>query len=464
MQMLKTMYDGSRAYASNLIFNYSSNSFDFDEVNVYYHIDQYKYNYIKWELGFNGFNSIKANVHGEDPVNAYFSPATSPSNYELEFGNGDDYDAEDQYPNIYDFAKEDKVIYHEYTHAVSYYLSGISDPPLSEEGAINEGLSDYFPASNTGRVSIMDYSSPAKQRDVSNPQVPNYSIYLSDDDYQEVHIGGEFFSAILWDFRSNPNVGTSLADDIIFDALYRITSNPDFISYRDAMISYDRAAYSGTYTNYIINNFAGRGISGTVPLYVEIIGPDNLQMYSSGTFTSIASGGSMNYTNYKWWKSYNGSIWTYLSQFQGQTVISTSGSSSFYEKCQVTDSNNNTSEYIHYIYVSKDDDPLRKPTSPGDEGSTDNFKFNLAVNYPNPFNPSTRIRFCLKEANQVRLNIYSSNGLKIITLINDYYSEGHHEIKWNGLNQNGNQVSSGIYFYELISGNKRMINKMLKIQ
>ena len=42
-------YDGSRAYASNLIFNYSSNSFDFDEVNVYYHIDQYKYNYIKWE-------------------------------------------------------------------------------------------------------------------------------------------------------------------------------------------------------------------------------------------------------------------------------------------------------------------------------------------------------------------------------------------------------------------------------
>ncbi|MGD9488693.1 MAG: FlgD immunoglobulin-like domain containing protein [Calditrichaceae bacterium] len=88
-------------------------------------------------------------------------------------------------------------------------------------------------------------------------------------------------------------------------------------------------------------------------------------------------------------------------------------------------------------------------------------EFSLQGNYPNPFNPVTTIRFGLPEAANVKLVIYSVTGAKVATLVDGYLSEGYHEAKWNGVNQAGARVASGIYIYELISGEKRFIKKML---
>jgi hypothetical protein len=71
----------------------------------------------------------------------------------------------------------------------------------------------------------------------------------------------------------------------------------------------------------------------------------------------------------------------------------------------------------------------------------------LNQNFPNPFNPETKIKFSLPERSIVKLIIYDILGRKIITLENSNLSSGNHEKNWKGIDAYGRQVSSGIYFY-----------------
>lgn len=74
---------------------------------------------------------------------------------------------------------------------------------------------------------------------------------------------------------------------------------------------------------------------------------------------------------------------------------------------------------------------------------------NLIGNYPNPFNPTTTIYFNLAENSPVELTIYNVLGQKINTLINEELTAGPKQIIWNGRDENGESVSSGIYLYEM---------------
>lgn len=85
----------------------------------------------------------------------------------------------------------------------------------------------------------------------------------------------------------------------------------------------------------------------------------------------------------------------------------------------------------------------------------DNITFitNLA-NYPNPFNPDTYISFDLTETAHINLSIYNSKGQEVITLTDSILQSGSHQVKWDGKDENANNVSSGIYFYKLSLDNK----------
>ncbi|MEC9274149.1 MAG: T9SS type A sorting domain-containing protein, partial [Candidatus Neomarinimicrobiota bacterium] len=91
-------------------------------------------------------------------------------------------------------------------------------------------------------------------------------------------------------------------------------------------------------------------------------------------------------------------------------------------------------------------------------------KYNLSQNYPNPFNPSTKISFDLIEGGKSTLIVYNLLGKKINTLINVSLNAGHHSIEWNGLDYNGQSVASGVYFYELRSGDFIAKKKMLLLR
>ena len=79
-------------------------------------------------------------------------------------------------------------------------------------------------------------------------------------------------------------------------------------------------------------------------------------------------------------------------------------------------------------------------------------EFVLQKAFPNPFNPRTRIDYGLPYGTDVSLVIYGINGQKVKTLVRSFKSSGFHMIEWDGCDYNGNEVSTGVYIYQLIAG------------
>jgi hypothetical protein len=91
-------------------------------------------------------------------------------------------------------------------------------------------------------------------------------------------------------------------------------------------------------------------------------------------------------------------------------------------------------------------------------------KFDLFQNYPNPFNPDTEIRFQLPVDVHVTFSIYNMLGQKVRTLIDKQMATGYHAIKWDGRNDFGTTVASGLYLYAIRAGNYYEVKKMVLMQ
>jgi hypothetical protein len=87
-------------------------------------------------------------------------------------------------------------------------------------------------------------------------------------------------------------------------------------------------------------------------------------------------------------------------------------------------------------------------------------KFALAQNYPNPFNPTTDIAFSLDKSAEVNLSIYNMLGQKVRTLVNGTRPSGMHVLQWDGRDENGRNLATGIYLYTLTSGSTSITKKM----
>ena len=88
-------------------------------------------------------------------------------------------------------------------------------------------------------------------------------------------------------------------------------------------------------------------------------------------------------------------------------------------------------------------------------------KLVLFQNYPNPFNPGTRIFYGLPEETPVRITIYNLAGQKIREVLNQNKTQGYHFVEWDGRNQDGLPVSSGIYIYVIKSNKEYLAKKMI---
>jgi M6 family metalloprotease-like protein len=90
--------------------------------------------------------------------------------------------------------------------------------------------------------------------------------------------------------------------------------------------------------------------------------------------------------------------------------------------------------------------------------------FALRQNYPNPFNPSTTIDYSLAKTSLVEIAIFDVNGRKVRTLVSGIKSQGVYKAVWNGKNERGASVASGVYFYRLIAGDFTQIKKMILLR
>ncbi|NLK50648.1 MAG: hypothetical protein GX294_08365, partial [Candidatus Cloacimonetes bacterium] len=100
--------------------------------------------------------------------------------------------------------------------------------------------------------------------------------------------------------------------------------------------------------------------------------------------------------------------------------------------------------------VTIDDESL--PPKPADFGLS---------NHPNPFNPSTRLSFIAPETGELKLDIYNIKGQKVRTLYHGFISEGYHQIVWDGRDEKGVGIGSGICFAKIEMNGRRQIHKMM---
>jgi hypothetical protein len=106
--------------------------------------------------------------------------------------------------------------------------------------------------------------------------------------------------------------------------------------------------------------------------------------------------------------------------------------------------------------------PTGLPEEESEKIVTNNFR--LQQNYPNPFNPSTVINYQLTYPARVEVNIYNILGQKIKNLVDGFRVKGNHSVVWDGKDQNGKEVASGIYFYKIIAGDHTSVRKMVLLK
>jgi len=101
-------------------------------------------------------------------------------------------------------------------------------------------------------------------------------------------------------------------------------------------------------------------------------------------------------------------------------------------------------------------DKQEKSTLPG--------SFELKQNFPNPFNPNTTFQFILPKKSRVTLAIYDIVGRKLVTLVDRVHEFGDHEITWDGLDDTGLPLSSGLYIYRIDTGDYTRSRKMILLK
>jgi hypothetical protein len=100
---------------------------------------------------------------------------------------------------------------------------------------------------------------------------------------------------------------------------------------------------------------------------------------------------------------------------------------------------------------------------PGSEESRPS-EFSLSQNYPNPFNPVTNIRFTVSKSAQVKIEVFNIVGQRVVTLVDQEMTPGTYVADWDSKDENGSEVSSGLYFYRMQAGDFSDMKKMLLVK
>ncbi len=111
-----------------------------------------------------------------------------------------------------------------------------------------------------------------------------------------------------------------------------------------------------------------------------------------------------------------------------------------------------------------DDSDIENPSQPKLVEALLPEKYSLGDNYPNPFNPITKIPYALPEEGNVTIKVFDIMGREVVRLVDGFMPAGYHQVIWNGKNNLGSPVSTGVYFYNITVGDFNQTNRMVLLK
>lgn len=364
--------------------------------------------------------------------------------------------------NNFYWARNSDVIYHEYTHNAIFKIYNGWIGSSGQAIAMDEGLADYF------GCSISDDQYMAENCGVDRNLVNSYTY----DPNVGKYTNGLVIGGACWNVRIA--LGSVITDNLVFKALQISPKARNFQDFLYNMLVANQNYYNSAYTSQILSAFAEHAIY-PVPLSATMSGPSMLNSGEYGTWTVTTTGGVVPYT-YSW--SYyvycDGQNGLYTNESLvpnsvpcgywytlGNTTNSVTryDSRSFDLKCTVKDATNATYTITKHVDINN---ALMK-ASEQDTATIDlDSKYNYTEslnNFPNPWNPSTKIFFQISTKSHVTLRIFDILGREVASLVNRELQPGKYEHEFNA-----NDLPSGIYICVLTTAQNTLVNKMLLIK
>jgi hypothetical protein len=296
---------------------------------------------------------------------------------------------------------------------------------------------------------------------------PPYDVTASVENINNVMISWEFSEDSRWQSFREMSEPTSNVEQT---GLSRISSNrfreEGFAIYRNGELIaelddlndtefFDEGLDSGSY-EYIVRAQTAEGISAPsepVSVDVTLLPPTDLSAYVENEVMVLnwnAPEGGVNISSYRIYRDE-----TLIGEVETEQFIDDDSidQTHVYEVSAVYnesyESEMSDGVTIDFVGITQDGVPLITE---------------LHQNYPNPFNPETNIKFSLAEDGHTRVEIYNISGRRVKTLVDEFRNAGCYTVVWNGTDEKGKQVGSGVYFYKFTTSNESTIRKMLLLK
>ncbi len=148
-----------------------------------------------------------------------------------------------------------------------------------------------------------------------------------------------------------------------------------------------------------------------------------------------------------------------VTSWEDVNSIVGSGDGTYYYEISIQNTVGKHSVHSNRVAVGIGQPSKRTADDETKENTEQLFKYSLSANYPNPFNPTTKIDYSIKSAGLVTLKIYGMLGTEVASLVNEIKEAGNYSVTYNA-----SELPSGIYFYTLASGNFMATKKLILLK